>query len=39
MAVPGPARHSIAGAFLAAGRLDGVLHRAAFGDFADGGLW
>lgn len=37
--VPGTGEHNLAAEMLAAGRLEGFLHRVAFGDFTDGGLW
>jgi hypothetical protein len=39
LAVPGTAEHNLAAEMLSAGRLEGFLHRVAFGDFADGGPW
>lgn len=39
LAMAGTAEHNLPAEMLAAGRLDGFLHRVAFGDFADGGLW
>ena len=37
--VPRTAEHNLAAEMLNAGRLDGFLHRVAFGDFADGAPW